>query len=466
MTKRKKSLKSTIWGGRFEGESSDNLLKFNSSINFDKNLFAQDIEGSIAHAEMLSKQKIILKKDFLEIKSGLLKIKKEIETNKFKFKIELEDVHMNIESRLIELIGEAGKKLHTARSRNDQVVTDFKMWIRSDLDSILGLLKQLQEKLIIQAEDNYETLMPGYTHLQVAQPVTFGHHLLAYVEMFGRDRSRIEDCKNRMNECPLGSAALAGTSYPIDRNFVAKKLNFSSPTRNSIDSVSSRDFAIEYLSVVSLIGLNLSRIAEELILWSSNGFDFIVINEEYTTGSSIMPQKRNPDAAELIRGKSNRLIGNLVNLTTLLKGLPLAYSKDLQEDKEPVFDSSENIKSCLLNMIGIIKSLKINKNKMLKALQKGFPTATDLADYLVTYLNIPFRDAHKITGKIILLAEKNNCSLDELLLEDLKSIEPKIDGNIMKSISISSSILKKTSFGGTSPRLVLKAISEAKRRYL
>ena len=466
MSKRKKSLKSTIWGGRFKGVSSDNLIKFNSSINFDKNLYAQDIEGSIAHAEMLSKQKIILKKDFLEIKSGLLKIKKEIETNKFKFKIELEDIHMNIESRLIELIGESGKKLHTARSRNDQVVTDFKMWIRSDLDSIMELLKQLQEKLIIQAEDNYDSLMPGYTHLQVAQPVTFGHHLLAYVEMFGRDRARIQDCRNRMNECPLGSAALAGTSYPIDRNFVAKKLNFSSPTQNSIDSVSSRDFAIEYLSVLCLIGVNLSRIAEELILWSSNGFNFILINEEYTTGSSIMPQKRNPDAAELIRGKSNRLVGNLVNLTTLLKGLPLAYSKDLQEDKEPVFDSSENIKNCLLNMIGIIKSLEINKNKMLKALQKGFPTATDLADYLVTYLNIPFRDAHKITGKIILLAEKKNCSLDEISLEDLRSIEPKIDSNIMKSISIHSSILKKTSFGGTSPRLVLKAISEAKRRFL
>ena len=466
MTKRKKKLKSEIWGGRFEGESNDNLIKFNSSINFDKNLYAQDIEGSIAHAEMLSKQKIILKKDFLEIKSGLLKIKKEIETNKFKFKIELEDIHMNIESRLIELIGDSGKKLHTARSRNDQVVTDFKMWIRNDLDLILDLLKQLQEKLLIQAEDNYQTLMPGYTHLQVAQPVTLGHHLLAYVEMFGRDRSRIEDCKNRMNECPLGSAAIAGTSHPIDRNFVAKKLNFSSPTRNSIDSVSSRDFAIEFLSLVSLIGLNLSRIAEELILWSSNGFDFIVINEEYTTGSSIMPQKRNPDAAELIRGKSNRLVGNLINLTTLLKGLPLAYSKDLQEDKEPVFDSSKNIKDCLLNMIGIIKSLQINKNKMLKALQKGFPTATDLADYLVTYLNIAFRDAHKITGKIILLAEKKNCSLDELSLENLRSIEPRIDSNIMKSISINSSILKKTSFGGTSPRLVLKAISDAKRRYL
>ena len=466
MKKKKKHVKSIIWGGRFEGNSNENLIELNSSINFDKNLYAQDIKGSIAHAEMLSKQKIILKKDFLEIKRGLLKIKKEIETNKFKFKIELEDIHMNVESRLIELIGESGKKLHTARSRNDQVVTDFKMWIRDDLDLISELLKEVQEKLINQAEIHYETLMPGFTHLQVAQPITFGHHLLAYVEMLGRDRTRLQDCKIRMNECPLGSAALAGTSYPIDRNFVAKKLNFSSPTRNSIDSVSSRDFAIEYLSVLSLIGINLSRIAEELILWSSNGFNFVVIDEEYTTGSSIMPQKRNPDAAELIRGKSNRLVGNLVNLITLLKGLPLAYSKDLQEDKEPVFDSSENIKNCLTNMIGIIKSLKINKNKMLKALQKGFPTATDLADYLVTYLNIPFRDAHKITGKIILQAEKKNCSLDELLVEDLKSIEPKIDNNIMKSISISSSVSKKTSFGGTSPRLVLKAITEAKRKYL
>ena len=466
MVNRKKISKSVMWGGRFEGASSEHLIKLNASINFDKNLYIQDIEGSIAHAEMLSKQKIILKKDFLKIKSGLLKIKKEIETNKFKFKTELEDIHMNIENRLIELIGDSGKKLHTARSRNDQVVTDIKIWIRKDLDQIMDLIKDLQVKLIDQAERNYNTLMPGYTHLQVAQPITFGHQLLAYVEMFGRDKTRLQDCKNRMNECPLGSAALAGTSYPIDRNFVAKKLNFDSPTRNSIDSVSSRDFAVEYLSVISLIGVNLSRIAEELILWSSNGFNFIKIGEEFTTGSSIMPQKRNPDAAELIRGKSNRLIGNLVNLISLLKGLPLAYSKDLQEDKEPIFDSSENIKNCIVNMIGIVKSLKVNKNKMLKALQKGFPTATDLADYLVTYLNIPFRDAHKITGRIILLAEKNDCSLDELSLEELKSIEPKIDNYVMKSISISSSISKKTSFGGTSPRLVLKAISDAKRRYL
>ena len=466
MVKRKKQPKSTIWGGRFEGVSNKYLIQFNASIEFDKKLYLQDIEGSLAHAEMLSKQKIILKKDFLEIKSGLLKIKKEIENETFDFNIELEDIHMNIESRLIELIGEPGKKLHTARSRNDQVVTDLKMWIRNDIEIIIEQLKQLQKCLIDKAEINSKVLMPGFTHLQVAQPITFGHHLLAYVEMFWRDRTRLDDCKTRLNECPLGSAALAGTSYPIDRNFVAKKLKFSGATRNSIDSVSSRDFAIEFLSCLSLIAVNLSRMAEELILWSSDGFNFIKLSEEYTTGSSIMPQKRNPDAAELVRGKSNRIIGNLISIISTLKGLPLAYSKDLQEDKEPIFDSSENIKNCLLNMLGMIKSLTVNKEMMLKALQKGYPTATDLADYLVTYLSIPFRDAHKITGQIILLAEKKQCPLEDLSLDDLKKIEPKIDINVMKIISINTSISKKTSFGGTSPRLVLKAVTDAKKRFL
>ncbi len=466
MVKRKKQSKSSIWGGRFEGSSSEYLIEFNASIDFDKKLYLQDIEGSLAHAEMLSKQKIILKKDFLEIKSGLLRIKKEIENGTFKFNIELEDIHMNIESRLIELIGESGKKLHTGRSRNDQVVTDLKMWIRNDVEIINEQLRQFQKCLIEKAEDNSNVLMPGYTHLQVAQPITFGHHLLAYVEMFWRDRTRLHDCKIRHNECPLGSAALAGTSYPIDRSFVAKKLKFSSATRNSIDSVSSRDFAIEFLSCLSLIAINLSRLAEELILWSSDGFNFIKMSEEFTTGSSIMPQKRNPDAAELVRGKSNRIIGNLVNIISTLKGLPLAYSKDLQEDKEPIFDSSENIKKCIYNMIGMIKSLTIDKEKMLLALQKGYPTATDLADYLVTYLNIPFRDAHKITGKIILQAEKKDCSLEDLSLEDLKKIEPKIDINVLKIINLDISISKKTSFGGTSPRLVLKAVADAKKRFL
>ena len=466
MSRIKKTSKNKVWGGRYTDPTNKEMLSFNSSINFDKKLYSQDIQVSLVHAEMLAKQKIILKKDFSEIKSGLLKIKKEIENDVFVFKNELEDIHMNIETRLIELIGEAGKKLHTARSRNDQVITDLKMWIRDEIEVIENLLKELQKSFIIQAEKNYDVLMPGYTHLQVAQPITYGHHMLAYVEMFGRDRSRLLDCKKRLNECPLGAAALAGTSYPIDRNFVAKKLKFDSPTKNSIDSVSSRDFAVEFISCLCLISTHISRISEELIIWSTQRFNFVTMGEQFTTGSSIMPQKRNPDAAELARGKSSRVFGNLMNIVSLLKGLPLAYSKDLQEDKEPVFDSSETIKSCLINLNGILNTVKINQKEMLSALTKGHPTATDLADYLVTNLDFPFRDAHKITGKIVLLAEKNNCSLNELSIEQLKKIENKIDVNAIKVLKPQISVSKKTSYGGTSPRLVKKAISDAKKRYL
>ncbi len=466
MRRNKKNNKSKIWGGRFTSPTDKVMVIFNASIDFDKKLYLQDIEGSLAHAEMLAKQKIILKKDFIEIKSGLLKIKKEIENNTFKFKTELEDIHMNIESRLIEIVGEAGKKLHTARSRNDQVVTDLKMWVRNEIDKINYLIKQVQEILIIQAENYYDVLMPGYTHLQVAQPISLGHHFLAYVEMFGRDSSRLIDCRKRLNECPLGAAALAGTSYPIDRNFVSKKLRFDCPTRNSIDSVSSRDFAVEYLSCLCMISTNISRISEELILWSTERFNFIKLDEKYTTGSSIMPQKRNPDAAELARGKFSRVMGNLINLMSIFKGLPLAYSKDLQEDKEPIFDSSKTIKQCLINLAGMLETSKINKIEMFKALNKGYPTATDLADYLVTNLNFTFRDAHEITGKIVLLAEKKECSLEELTIDELKKIDNKIDSKALNVLSINSSISKKNSFGGTSPRLVKKAISDAKKRYL
>ena len=466
MSRIKKTSKNKVWGGRYTGPTNKEMLSFNSSINFDKKLYSQDIQVSLVHAEMLAKQKIILKKDFSEIKSGLLKIKKEIENDVFVFKNELEDIHMNIETRLIELIGEAGKKLHTARSRNDQVITDLKMWVRDEIEVIENLLKELQKSFILQAEKNYDVLMPGYTHLQVAQPITYGHHMLAYVEMFGRDRSRLLDCKKRLNECPLGAAALAGTSYPIDRNFVAKKLKFDSPTKNSIDSVSSRDFAVEFISCLCLISTHVSRISEELIIWSTQRFNFVTMGEQFTTGSSIMPQKRNPDAAELARGKSSRVFGNLMNIVSLLKGLPLAYSKDLQEDKEPVFDSSETIRSCLINLNGILNTLEINKKEMFSALTKGHPTATDLADYLVTNLDFPFRDAHKITGKIVLLAEKNNCSLNELSIEQLKKIENKIDVNAIKVLKPQVSVSKKTSYGGTSPRLVKKAISDAKKRYL
>ena len=466
MSRIKKTSKNKVWGGRYTDPTNKEMLSFNSSINFDKKLYSQDIQVSLVHAEMLAKQKIILKKDFSEIKSGLLKIKKEIENDVFVFKNELEDIHMNIETRLIELIGEAGKKLHTARSRNDQVITDLKMWVRDEIEVIENLLKELQKSFILQAEKNYDVLMPGYTHLQVAQPITYGHHMLAYVEMFGRDRSRLLDCKKRLNECPLGAAALAGTSYPIDRNFVAKKLKFDSPTKNSIDSVSSRDFAVEFISCLCLISTHVSRISEELIIWSTQRFNFVTMGEQFTTGSSIMPQKRNPDAAELARGKSSRVFGNLMNIVSLLKGLPLAYSKDLQEDKEPVFDSSETIRSCLINLNGILNTVEINKKEMLSALTKGHPTATDLADYLVTNLDFPFRDAHKITGKIVLLAEKNNCSLNELSIEQLKKIESKIDVNAIKVLKPQVSVSKKTSYGGTSPRLVKKAISDAKKRYL
>ena len=457
---------STIWGGRFNSKPSAIMEEINSSISFDKRLFHEDIIASIAHAQMLAKQNIISKGEGLKIINGLKRIYKEIEKDKFNFKTELEDIHMNVESRLKEIIGDTAGKLHTARSRNDQVSTDLRLWVRNAISILDKELKELQKRLIHLAERNTSTIMPGFTHLQNAQPITFGHHLLAYVEMFGRDRSRLLDCSKRLNINPLGSAALAGTAFPIDRQSTTKELNFTSPTTNSIDAVSDRDFVMEFLSISAITSIHISRLSEEIVIWCSDQFNFIKLSDKFSTGSSIMPQKRNPDAAELTRGKTGRIIGSLMSILVVLKGLPLSYSKDLQEDKEPVFDSSENIKNCLLNMIGIIKSLKINKNKMLKALQKGFPTATDLADYLVTYLNIAFRDAHKITGKIILLAEKKNCSLDELSLEDLRSIEPKIDSNIMKSISINSSILKKTSFGGTSPRLVLKAISDAKRRYL
>ena len=403
---------SKIWGGRFSTSTNELMEEFNSSIQFDKRLYNQDIEGSIVHAEMLCKQKIISETDFKLIKSGLKKIKTEISNNNFNFSIKLEDIHMNIENRLVDLIGDAGKKLHTARSRNDQVATDIKLWLRNRIDQIELDLKLLQKTLIEKSELYYDMLMPGYTHLQVAQPVTFGHHLLAYVEMIGRDRSRLIDCRKRLNELPLGSAALAGTSYPIDRDFVSQKLGFDKPTKNSMDAVSDRDFAVEFMSVSSLIAIHLSRLAEELVIWSSDRFNFVKLPESYTTGSSIMPQKRNPDAAELIRAKPGRIFGNLLSLMTVLKGLPMTYGKDMQEDKEPIFDTADTIEMCIINMEGMIKDLQPNRNNMIDALQKGFPTATDLADYLVINLEIPFRDAHHRTGKIIFLAQEEKCTLE------------------------------------------------------
>lgn len=457
---------SKIWGGRFSSSSNKSMEEFNSSIQFDKKLYKQDIEASIVHAEMLCKQKIISEKDFKLIKTGLNKIKTEISNNNFTFSIKLEDIHMNIENRLVDLIGDAGKKLHTGRSRNDQVATDIKLWLRDNIDQIEINLKLLQKTLIDKSELYYDMLMPGYTHLQVAQPVTFGHHLLAYVEMLGRDRGRLTDCRKRLNESPLGSAALAGTSYPIDRDFVSKKLGFDKPTKNSMDGVSDRDFAVEFMSATSLIAIHLSRLAEELVIWSSDRFNFIKLPESFTTGSSIMPQKRNPDAAELIRAKPGRIFGNMLSLMTVLKGLPMTYGKDMQEDKEPIFDTARTIQMCIVNMDGMIKGLQPIPNNMIQALQKGFPTATDLADYLVINLDIPFRDAHHLTGRIVLLAEEKDCTLESLSLKDIQRIIPEADDKIIDVLKIQNSVSSRNSFGGTAPKNVLNAAREAKKRFL
>ena len=457
---------SKIWGGRFSSSSNKSMEEFNSSIQFDKKLYKQDIEASIVHAEMLCKQKIISEKDFKLIKTGLNKIKTEISNNNFTFSIKLEDIHMNIENRLVDLIGDAGKKLHTGRSRNDQVATDIKLWLRDNIDQIEINLKLLQKTLIDKSELYYDMLMPGYTHLQVAQPITFGHHLLAYVEMLGRDRGRLTDCRKRLNESPLGSAALAGTSYPIDRDFVSKKLGFDKPTKNSMDGVSDRDFAVEFMSATSLIAIHLSRLAEELVIWSSDRFNFIKLPESFTTGSSIMPQKRNPDAAELIRAKPGRIFGNMLSLMTVLKGLPMTYGKDMQEDKEPIFDTARTIQMCIVNMDGMIKGLQPIPNNMIQALQKGFPTATDLADYLVINLDIPFRDAHHLTGRIVLLAEEKDCTLESLSLKDIQRIIPEADDKIIEVLKIQNSVSSRNSFGGTAPKNVLKAAREAKKRFL
>ena len=457
---------SKIWGGRFSSSSNKLMEEFNSSIQFDKKLYKQDIEASIVHAEMLCKQKIISEKDFKLIKTGLNKIKTEISNNNFTFSIKLEDIHMNIENRLVDLIGDAGKKLHTGRSRNDQVATDIKLWLRDNIDQIEINLKLLQKTLIDKSELYYDMLMPGYTHLQVAQPVTFGHHLLAYVEMLGRDRGRLTDCRKRLNEYPLGSAALAGTSYPIDRDFVSKKLGFDKPTKNSMDGVSDRDFAVEFMSATSLIAIHLSRLAEELVIWSSDRFNFIKLPESFTTGSSIMPQKRNPDAAELIRAKPGRIFGNMLSLMTVLKGLPMTYGKDMQEDKEPIFDTARTIQMCIVNMDGMIKGLQPIPNNMIQALQKGFPTATDLADYLVINLDIPFRDAHHLTGRIVLLAEEKDCTLESLSLKDIQRVIPEADNKIIDVLKIQNSVSSRNSYGGTAPKNVLKAAREAKKRFL
>lgn len=460
-----KSKANPMWGGHFDAGPSQVMEEINASIRFDCKLYAEDIEGSLAHVEMLAKAKIIDAEDATMIQNGLNEIRKEIESEKFTFNPALEDIHMNVEARLHELVGPVAGKLHTARSRNDQVATDFKLYVRKAYDKTDIALAELQRILLKQAEKHIETIMPGYTHLQTAQPVTFAHHLLAYVEMLGRDRSRIADGRKRMNQCPLGAAALAGTSFPINRKATAKALGFDEPTHNSIDSVSDRDFAIDYMAMASACMMHLSRLAEELVIWCSADFSFVTLPDSFTTGSSIMPQKRNPDAAELVRAKTGRIYGDLFTLLTVMKGLPLTYSKDMQEDKEPLFDAVDNISLCISAMQGMMSELKVNEKNMEKAAARGYSTATDLADWLVRVLGIPFRQAHHITGKVVKIAEKNKCELKDVSLKEMQTVEPRISDEVFAVLSVKNSVRSRQSQGGTSPEVVSKAVKEAYKRY-
>jgi len=447
--------------------ATSNLLdSINSSINIDKRLYKEDIEGSIAHCKTLMKSKIINLKDGKLIIKGLLEIEREIEKQKIKFDIKLEDIHMNIESILHKKIGKVAGKLHTARSRNDQVVTDFRIWIRESIDQINKELKLLKQTFVELAEKNFEAIFPGYTHMQIAQPVKFSHHMLAYVEMFHRDGLRFYETRKRLNECPLGAAALAGTSFPIDREYTAKELGFDSPMRNSMDAVSDRDFVIEFIFVLSLIGVHLSRLAEEIILWSNPNYNFIKLPDDLATGSSIMPQKKNPDGAELVRSQAAICIGNLNSLLVIMKGLPLGYSKDLQEDKKLIFNSYDTIKITLEVMTEFIKKIKFNKMQMKKAIDKSYATATDLANWLVRNLNYTFRDAYTLTGKIVEYAISKNKILEELSIIELKKFDKRISKTVLKILSSSNSMKNKTSFGGTSPESVNKSIQYAIKKYL
>lgn len=455
-----------LWGGRFQRGPADIMERINVSIGFDQRLWAEDIRGSQAHAAMLATQGIIGAEDAARIRDGLDQVAAEIKAGAFVFRNEHEDIHMNVEVRLRELIGEAAGRLHTARSRNDQVATDFKLWVRGALTRLDGDIQALQAALIRQAERHAGTVMPGFTHLQTAQPVTFGHHLLAYVEMLGRDRGRVRDATARLNECPLGSAALAGTPYPIDRAATAAALGFDRPTANSLDAVSDRDFALEYLSAASICAVHLSRLAEEIVLWCTTQFRFIRLSDAFTSGSSIMPQKKNPDAAELVRAKSGRVIGALNGLLIVMKGLPMAYSKDMQEDKVPVFEADDTLSLCLAAMTGMIDDLEANPAAMRRAVEGGFPTATDLADWLVRHLGIPFREAHHITGRVVQLADERGCGLSDLPLEALQTVDARIRPQVYDVLSVDASVASRTSLGGTAPDLVRAAVLRAKERFL
>lgn len=440
-----------MWGGRFASSPAAIMEEINASISFDKRLWRQDIAGSKAHAAMLAATGILTRAEAKKIADGLDQIAAEIESGKFKFSAKLEDIHLNVESRLKDLIGPVAGKLHTARSRNDQVATDFRLYIRDEIDTIDVLLAELELTLAEKALLHAATIMPGFTHLQTAQPITFGHHLLAYVEMFARDQARFADAQVRLNECPLGAAALAGTSFPIDRERTSKALGFDKPSANSLDAVSDRDFALETLAAASIASVHLSRLAEEIVLWVSPQFGFATLSDKFSTGSSIMPQKRNPDAAELIRAKSGRIAGAFFGLLMVMKGLPLAYAKDMQEDKEQVFAALDALKLGLAAMAGMVADLEPNPVVMEKAAGAGHSTATDLADWLVRELGLPFRDAHHVTGRIVALADRKKTTLAELDLADFRSVEPKITKGVFSVLSVANSVKSRKSYGGTAP---------------
>ncbi len=452
---KKKSNK--MWGGRFTMSPAEIMEDINASIDFDKRFARQDIQGSKAHAEMLAAQGIIAKKDAKEIIKGLDQVLAEIESGKFKYSRMLEDIHMNIEARLKAIVGEAAGRVHTGRSRNDQVATDFRLYVRDTIDGFDEALARLQLALVKQAEANAATFMPGFTHLQPAQPVTFGHHLMAYVEMISRDRGRFADARKRLNESPLGSAALAGTSFPIDRKATAAALGFERPMANSLDGVSDRDFVLETLSAATITAVHLSRLAEEVVIWMTPQFGFITLSDKFTTGSSIMPQKRNPDAAELTRAKVGRIAGAFQSLVMVMKGLPLAYSKDMQEDKEVAFDAFDSLKLAVAAMTGMVGDLKANPAAMAAAAGAGYSTATDLADWLVRELKMPFRDAHHVTGSIVAEAESLGVDLENLSLEAMQKHEKRISRAVFGVLSVENSVKSRTSYGGTAPQNVLKS---------
>ena len=451
-----------MWGGRFAAGPDAIMEAINASIGFDRRLAAQDIAGSRAHAAMLAATGIISTKDAEAIREGLLTVLSEIEGGTFTFSAALEDIHMNVESRLKEIIGDPAGRLHTARSRNDQVATDFRLWVRDQCDAADTALLALQKALLAQAEQGADWVMPGFTHLQVAQPVTWGHHMLAYVEMLARDRSRFADARRRMNESPLGAAALAGTGFPIDRHMTAQALGFDRPMANSLDAVSDRDFALDFLAAASICAMHLSRLSEELVIWSTAQFRFVRLSDRWSTGSSIMPQKRNPDAAELIRAKIGRIMGANIALMTVMKGLALTYSKDMQEDKEQVFDAADSLMLALAAMTGMISDLMANRDTLRAAASAGFSTATDLADWLVRTLGLPFREAHHVTGSLVALAEKNGCDLPDLTLADMQSVHPGITDAVFSVLGVDNSVNSRTSYGGTAPSQVRAQIARWK----